>query len=128
MGNPIANLGDYNLAREALKMFNGNWAALYKDIGDTAVANAAPGLMVKGGLITIGLAGVGYGGYKGFHFLKKRIQKINAEPELKKKFFAAIMFGVPTENANSPDCPSACEDGNGAVLNDNGAEVKNEEA
>ena len=94
MGNPIKNLGDYNKAREDLQSVGGCLDSLYKDIGDTAVAKAAPKLLLEGALIgasiLAGILGVAYGGYKGYCFLKDRMQKIKNEPALKKVFIETI--------------------------------------
>lgn len=92
MGNPIQNLGDYNIVREALQAVGGNKEILYKSIGDTAVAKAAPKIFRKGtfigSAITAGLIGFSYLGYKGYSFLKDRKQKIENEPALKQEFNA----------------------------------------
>lgn len=55
MRNPIENLGDYNRMRIDLQEKDGDLDALYKDVGDTAVAKAAPGLIILGATIGIGL-------------------------------------------------------------------------
>lgn len=90
MGNPIEHLGDYNRARIDLQAKDGNLDALYEDVGNTAVAKAAPGLMFKGGImgsvITALLGGVTILGYKGFCFMKEHKEKHKNEPALKKKF------------------------------------------
>lgn len=92
--NPIENLGDYNIAREAVKTFDGSWDALYKSIGDTAVAKATPTILKKGGIIgaslLAGVIGLAYVGYKGYRFLKNRKQKIENESALKKEFIEAV--------------------------------------
>ena len=90
MKNPIGNLGDYNKAREALKAAGGSWEILYNSIGDTAVSKAAPKLLLKGGFIGAGIAGIVYVSYKGVCFLKDRKKKIENEPDLKKEFVEAI--------------------------------------
>lgn len=65
MRNPIENLGDYNRARIDLQAKNGDLDALYKDVGDTAVAKATPGLILLGATVGIGLWNLGQ---KGLHF------------------------------------------------------------
>ena len=90
MRNPIGNLGDYNIARDALKAAEGSWEILYNSIGDTAVSKAAPKLLFKGGLIGAGLFGIACVGYKGFCFIKDRKKKMENEPALKKEFVEEI--------------------------------------
>ena|GEM_PF-6404924 len=63
MKNPIANLGDYNIAREALKQAGGKWDVLIKGIEKTAVAKKAPLILLIG-------SGLGILGYKG---IEKRL-------------------------------------------------------
>lgn len=87
MGNPIENLGDYNRARIDLQAKNGDLDALYKDVGDTAVAKAAPGLILLGVTVGIGLWNLGE---KGLHFIKDRKHKLKNEPALKKKFVETV--------------------------------------
>lgn len=83
MGYPLDNFGDYNRARIDLQAKNGDLDALYKDVGDTAVAKAAPGLILLGAAVGIGLWNLGK---KGIHFIRDRKQKLRNEPALKKKF------------------------------------------
>lgn len=83
MGNPIENLGDYNRVRIDLQAKNGDLDALYKDVGDTAVAKVAPGLILLGAAAGIGLWNLGK---KGIQFMRDRKQKLKKEPALKKKF------------------------------------------
>ncbi|MCL2665076.1 MAG: hypothetical protein FWE82_05635 [Defluviitaleaceae bacterium] len=90
MGNPINNLGDYNLVRIDLQAEGGSKEELYKSIGDIAVAKAAPILMAVGGLIAIGIIGGIQYGKKAICFMKERKQKIKNEPEIKKEFFKAL--------------------------------------
>lgn len=59
MRNPIENLGDYNKARIDLQAKNGNLDALYKDVGDTAVAKAAPRLILLSAATAIVLWNLG---------------------------------------------------------------------
>lgn len=105
MGNPIENLGDYNRARIDLQAKNGDLDALYKDVGDTAVAKAAPGLILKGSIIgsavTILVGGIAFLGYKGIHFIRDRKQKLRNEPALKKKFVETMSesSNIDTEEA-----------------------------
>lgn len=97
MGNPIENLGDYNRVRIDLQEKNGDLDALYKDVRDTAVVKAAPGLMLKGAIISSIIRILLDGVYKGFHFMKKRKEKLKNEPALKKKF-------VETKKLNHQIC------------------------
>ncbi len=85
--NPIENLGDYNKVREDLQAAGGNLFALYKSIGDTAVIKAAPKLLLEG--IAIGVVGLASFN-KCVGLMKTRKQKIEKEPELKKKFAKAL--------------------------------------
>jgi len=107
MKNPIENLGDYNIAREAVKAFGGSWDTVYKNIGDTAVAKATPRIFRKGGivgsLVTAGVIGASYLGYKGYCFMKDRKQKIENEPNLKKEFNEALKSESPMENEEPAD-------------------------
>lgn len=92
MGNPIENLGDYNRARIDLQAKNGDLDALYKDVGDTAVAKAAPGLILFGVTVGIGLWNLGK---KGIRFMRDRKQKLRNESALKKEF-----VGTMSESSN----------------------------
>lgn len=64
------------------------WMPLYKDVGDTAVAKAAPGLILLGTTAGISLWNVGK---KWIHFIKERRKKIKNEPALKKRFKEEVM-------------------------------------
>lgn len=97
MGNPIENLGDYNRARIDLQAKNGDLDALYKDVGDTAVAKAAPGLILLGATVGIGLWNMGK---KGIRFIKERKNKIKNEPALKKRFKEEVMIESSETNVN----------------------------
>ena len=90
MKNPIENLGDYNKVREDLQAAGGCIETLYKNIGDTAVSKATPGIFLAGSLLTVAGIVVIFIGYKGVCFLKDRKQKIENEPALKKEFIEAI--------------------------------------
>lgn len=94
MNNPINNLGDYNKLRIALQAAGGSKEILYQQIGDTAIAKAAPKLLVKGGAMGAGAVlvafGTAYGGNKLYKFFKDRKEKLEKEPALKKEFFEAI--------------------------------------
>ncbi|TQI66818.1 hypothetical protein [Clostridium sp. KNHs216] len=106
MKNPIENLGDYNKVREALQAAGGNLETLYKSVGDTAVSKAAPKLLFKGGMIGAGLLYFAYVGHKAICFMKDRRQKIENEPELKKKFvetFEAEASESDNEELNDGD-------------------------
>ncbi|NLW11322.1 MAG: hypothetical protein GX028_04820 [Clostridiaceae bacterium] len=101
----IDNLGDYNTVRKALQAAGGNAEKLYKTVGDTAVAKAAPKLLFKGGAIGVGIIGVFYAGHKGIKFMKDRKLKIANEPELKKNFVDAIESDLlKDDNVISTDC------------------------
>jgi len=94
MRNPIENLGDYNEVRKLLQAAGGCMEALFKNVGDDAIAKAAPKIMMQGvgigaGIIT-GVAALAYGGHKWFSYRKDRKQKLKDEPALKKKFFYKV--------------------------------------
>lgn len=97
MGYPLDNLGDYNRARIDLQAKNGDLDALYKDVGDTAVAKATPGLILLGATMGIGLWNLGK---KGIHFMRDRRQKLKNEPALKEKFVETIS---ESSNANTEE-------------------------
>lgn len=105
MGSRIENLGDYNKMRLDLQAMGGNLADLYKEIGETAVAKAAPKLMFEGGVIAVGgLAIFGsmiFAGYKGIHFIKDRKLKINNESALKKKFAETMKDELDNDESNN---------------------------
>jgi hypothetical protein len=90
MGNPINNLGDYNKVRIDLQNAGGSMEKLYKNISDTAVAEAAPGLLLTGGAIVAGVIGIVMLGKKGIVFMKDRIEKIKNVPALKKEFVEMV--------------------------------------
>jgi hypothetical protein len=92
MRNPIENLGDYNKVRIDLQNANGSLEKLYKNIGDTAVAKAAPRLLLTGGAIAAGLYGIAQIGKKGIQFMKDRKEKIINEPALKEEFAKAVEY------------------------------------
>ena len=83
MSSRIENLGDYNKVRIDLQNAGGNLDILYGKIGATAVAKAAPALLVAG-------AGIFYISQKGVQLFKKRKEMIKNEPELKKQFKEAL--------------------------------------
>lgn len=88
MRNPIENLGDYNVVRDALKAEGGNADKLFSKIGDNAVAKAAPMLQLKGGifgsLVTVILV---FGCIKVWQAIGKRKLAIKNEPNLKAELF-----------------------------------------
>ena len=93
----IENLGDYNKARLALQEVSGNLDTLYKQVGDTAVAKAAPSLLLRGGIVGAGICGVVIlVGNQTIRFLKARKQLIENEPALKTEF-AQTMEPVVSE-------------------------------
>jgi len=98
MSNPIENLGDYNKVREALQASGGRLETLYNDIGDTAVSEATPKILLIGVVIGIAITAVSYLGYKGYCFWKDRKQKIENEPALKKEFIEAVEAETGTES------------------------------
>ena len=77
-----------------LQESNGDINMLYKDIGDAAVAKAAPELMLEGGIIgsvlTVLLGVISILGYKGTRFIKARNEKIRKEPALKEEFIEIV--------------------------------------
>lgn len=109
MGSRIENLGDYNKMRLDLQAMGGNLADLYKEVGDIAVAKAAPKLILEGGAIAVGglilLGGLAIVGYKGICFMKDRKLKIKNEPILKEKFAETII-----KNNNENDDVQVTED------------------
>lgn len=98
MGNPIANLGDYNIARDLVKEAGGSWDTVYNNIGKTAVAKAAPKILFKGGFIGAGIIGLVWAGCETSRFMKDRKQLIENEPALKKQFAEAIEAESPMED------------------------------
>ena len=104
MKNPIGNLGDYGTITKDLKLFNGCKKALYDSIGNTAVAKAAPSLLLKGGFIGAGalaiLGGIAFGGYKTICFMRNRKLLIDNEPNLKKEFIETIKVDESEEACN----------------------------
>ena len=86
MSYPLANLGDYNIARTTLKAAGGDWTVLYNSIGRTAVAKATPKLIVGGGLIGAGFVCLLWVGNEVRRFCKERKQLVQGESALKKEF------------------------------------------
>ena len=107
MGNPLANLGDYGIVTEAMKAAGGTLEALYKSVGDTAVSKAAPKIFRKGGLVgslvTLGVIGTSYLGYRGYSFMKERKKLIENEPNLKKEFIEILEAESPMVNDEPTD-------------------------
>lgn len=97
MGNPLVNLGDYNIARDALKAAGGSWDKLYKSIGKTAVFKTAPFLLLAGGIIWKGSE---WTIKKAQGFIKERRRLIENEPALKEEFVNAFE-GVATSSEDS---------------------------
>ena len=98
MAWPLDNLGDYNDVRIDLQKFNGCKDALYKAIGDNAVNQAAPGLLVKGGLGgAVIMASLGVVAYFGNKLYKNRKKAINEEPEIKAAFDEMVESAVACE-------------------------------
>ena len=92
MSSRIENLGDYNKVRIDLQNAGGNLDILYGKIGATAVAKAAPALLVY-----MAGAGIFYISQKGVQLFKKRKEMIKNEPELKKQFKEALETEMPDE-------------------------------
>lgn len=111
MGSRIENLGDYNEVRKQLQAVGGNLDILYKNIEDTAVAKAAPKLMLEGGAIAVGgLATLGsliFAGYKGILFIKDRKLKIKNEPALKKKFAETMKDELDNDESKNEELKEA---------------------
>ena len=100
MGNPIDNLGDYNKVRIDLQNAGGSKEKLYKDIGDTAVAEAAPVIFLAGGAFVLGVIGIVKLGMKGIMFMKDRKKKIKNEPSLKREFMEVVENELKKEDVN----------------------------
>lgn len=85
----LDNLGDYNIVRDDLYKFGGDAAKLYKSIADTAVAEKAPALLIKGGLIGGAIVlGIGFGAHaivKGVKFLKDRKRLLGEKTNLERQ-------------------------------------------
>ena len=87
--NPLENLGDYNIVRNDLFNCGGDVDKLYKDIGDTAVAEKTPALLAKGGVIGgVIVLIIGFGTQaiiKGIRFMKGRKKLIAEKPQLEQQ-------------------------------------------
>jgi len=93
----IENLGDYNKVREELQAVGDNLSALYKKVGDIAVAQNAPKLRLQGVMLTLAGEGIlGIGGW-GIHQIKKRKKLLAEEAELRKKFTSTVKAVVENE-------------------------------
>ena len=114
MKNPIANLGDYNIARDALKAFGGNWKALYDSIGKDAVAKASARLQ-KGVLKVIIALLVALGLYKGGRFCWNKISKNKNSVELKAKFLKTIKCALSQNDGKVIAISTDRTDNNGVV-------------
>jgi len=113
MRNPITNLGDYNIARDALKMFGGNWRALYDSIGKYAVSRSSTRLQAKGGLKTIIALLVAWGLYKGGRFCWNKMRKGKNSEELKSKFLKKIKSALSQNNGKVIAISTDSTDNNG---------------
>lgn len=102
MNNPLDNLGDYNKVRIDLQKAGGNMDKLYKEVGDTAVAKAAPTLLLAGAGLALGIV---YLGKKGIGFIKDRRSKIKNEASLKETFYQEVeaIADESTEKTNSSE-------------------------
>lgn len=91
---PLDNLGDYNTVRDDLFKFGGDVAKLYKNIGDTAVAEKTPALLAKGGVIGgVIVLTVGVGAQavvKGVKFMKERKKMLDEKPNLEKQLIEQL--------------------------------------
>lgn len=71
----IDNLGDYNIVRDALYEHGGDAAKLFKDIGDTAVAEKRPAILKEGAgyatIVIFTLEILALGAYKVHGFIKQ---------------------------------------------------------
>ena len=83
-------MGDYNKVRIDLQKAGGDLNVLYGRIGSTAVAKAAPALMLAG-------TGILWAGQKGIKLLKERKKLIECEPELKEQFKEAVQAEMADE-------------------------------
>lgn len=87
--NRLENLGDYGIVVKELHNCGGSAAQLYKDIGDTAVAEKAPELLTKGGIIGgVTVLVVGFGTQlviKGVKLWKERKKKLAEKPKLEEQ-------------------------------------------
>ena len=90
MSNPIENLGDYNKVRVDLQKFGGDRDALYKSIGETEVAKAAPTIFLAGCAFVLLVEGCVKLGKKGYMFLKERRQLVKEEANLKKQYMEML--------------------------------------
>ena len=107
MGNSLANLGDYNIARDLVKEAGGRWDIVYNNIGKTFVAKAAPKIFLKGGFVGAGVIGLAWVGREASRFWKERKKLIENEPALKKEFIEIleseppIVKDEPTDEASN---------------------------
>lgn len=103
MKNPIENLGDYGKVVEDLNKFDGSLEKLYQSIKDTGVAEAAPRLMLKGGMITTSI----FGGIAGIAFigrvLKKRKEALKQEAALKQDFVETMEKSMASDVNKEPN-------------------------
>lgn len=109
----LDNLGDYNIVRDDLYKHGGEVAKLYKSIGDTAVAEEAPALLTKGGLIggaIILVAGLGTQAIiKGVKYMKNRKKMLEEKPNLEKQL-AEQMEKASAQTDNSAEKPDDKEE------------------
>ena len=117
MGNPLTNLGDYNVARDLVKAAGGKWDIVYNNIGKTFVAKATPKLLLKGGFIGAGIIGLAWVGREVSRFMNERKQLIENEPALKNEFIEILDANPPKTN----DDP-ACDDEANKQEGENGKE------
>lgn len=107
MGSRIENLGDYNKVRLDLQAKGGNLNALYDEIRKTAVSEATPKLMLRGGAIVSLIYGTIFlipKVPKAIRFMKERKEMIKNEPTLKKQFVETLQTNSATQdNGKCPD-------------------------
>ncbi len=107
MGSRIENLGDYNRVRLDLQAKGGDLNALYDEIRKTAISEATPKLMFRGGAIASLFCGTLFlisKVPKAIRFMKERKEMIKNEPALKKQFVEALQTNSSTQdNEKCPD-------------------------
>ena len=95
---PLDNLGGYNTVRDDLFKFGGDVAKLYKNIGDTAVAEKTPALLTKGGIIggaivlTVGVGAQAV--VKGVKFMKERKKMLDQKTDLEQQLAQMVQHNL----------------------------------
>ena len=101
MGSRIENLGDYNRVRLDLQAKGGDLNALYDEIRKTAVSEATPKLMLRGGAIASLICGTLFlipKVPKAIRFMKERKEMIKNEPALRKQFVETMQTDSATQD------------------------------